>query len=312
MVETAAITTKETDLQRARELAGVRRRANGPSSTQEGGFQAPRLSASPRIREMQRRTGNFDYRQNLKNSRRLAAFAHGRTDSGGKKQNYENETVENMQDEGAYSEFRGPTRDEVRGASEKEIEHGKSLAKIRRALEDVDPEAAEELKVIEDNYEASVKTANEARTLLLSALTPWGAYTLMREANILIDWTYVAAILAAVFKDFVLDASGFSDITLLGWLFASCTTTFIIMMHYLANFVKHDRGVAQKVVIKAGTKLAIRATLYIASFILESVPVIEDIPWETTMAVVIFALALAERKIRTKEKKAMKKQLQKR
>lgn len=295
MVETASITTKETDLQRARELAGARRRANRPSSAQEGGFQAShQRSAAPQNLNNGQNGSEVEYKHGLRDARKSAEPEHGDVD---RRAVYDNERRRSKNIRSGQGEEAAPSNREILRASDKEIEHKRSLAAVRKALEEVDPEKSKKLKEIEQKYESGIKTAKEAKTIAKSA-TPWGFWSLMRESSLLVDWMYIAAILAAVFKDAVVDGSQLGTVPVIGAVITALVSIFMFMMYYLSNFIKHDRSVFQKQIIS-----------WLVGFLIDAIPIFNELPSLTTSAVIIYMFALASRKNAKNEQKETKKAL---
>lgn len=272
MVETAAITTKETDLQRARELAGARRRANGPSSAQEGGFQAPRLSASPRIREMQRQEG-MGQRMGARGGASLRR-------TGGNTRSEESNAAANN-----YKESLRIRRESSKASGA--FTEGK-LGKV-----------GDKVQVAKQKIKAGSDIAKDSVTLLKSFTNPISFFSLLSKMNMLKDWTYISALLAATFDDILIDVSQLGDIPVLGGLLSVMCQIFMSCMYLLSS------GSEDGDMDRVKRQMLRRMGLMIISVIIEFIPVIAMIPSEMLVGLFIYAYVLAERKRKSDHAKKM-------
>jgi len=272
MIETAAITTKETDLQRARELAGARRRANRPSSEQEGGFQALRLSASPRIREMQRQeeTGQ---RMGLRGG---ASFRR----ADGNMRARENNSTSND-----YKESLRIRRESSKASGA--LTEGK-LGKV-----------GNKAQVAKQKIKAGSDIAKDSATLLKSFTNPVSFFSLLSKINMLKDWTYIAALLAEIFDDVIIDGSQLGDIPVFGGLLSFLCIIFASSMYLLSS------GSEDGDMDRVKRQMLRRMGLMIISAIIEFIPVIAMIPSEVLVGLFIYAYVLAERKRKSDHAKKM-------
>lgn len=135
------------------------------------------------------------------------------------------------------------------------------------------------------------RLGSQAKTLVKSA-TPWGFFSLLSEINILTDWTYFAALIAALFKD-ILDFIGVGSLPAIGTVVTFCASIFIMFMLILGNTMhkEHDRTIFQSYILK-------RWGVLLVVTIIELFFGANFLPIETIGVLLIWSFALAERKSR--------------
>lgn len=142
------------------------------------------------------------------------------------------------------------------------------------------------------NKGQAANTIKSARGMIESA-TPWGIIALMFQANILSDWPYALALIAAILKD-IFDLA---EVTGVGYalvfVFTFMCGIWIAMMMMLAG---DKRGGKQRKIIRSWLILLSGTTM-------EMIFGLDLLPIETVTVLIIYALALIDRKQSSEEKK---------
>lgn len=143
------------------------------------------------------------------------------------------------------------------------------------------------------NKGVAQKTIDDAKNLAKS-MTPWGAFGLLAKANLISDWMYGLALMAALFKDLfdLVEVTGLLYIIVVILTFLA--SIFIAMMMLLGNFTEGHRGREQKIirswlVLLSGTTAEL---LFGVNFL----------PIETLTVLIIYGFVLSERKQAAKER----------
>ncbi|MFH0969373.1 MAG: hypothetical protein V1804_02600 [Patescibacteria group bacterium] len=144
------------------------------------------------------------------------------------------------------------------------------------------------LKDLKEKYKDTQKLAKEAKTLAKS-VTPWGVFSLLSHINPLIDWIYAFAIFFAILKD-ILDFAGIGSLPVIGTVITFCVSITIGFAILLANTLEKDRTIFQKTII--------RYAIIIVGTLAELLFGLNFVPWETAVALAVYAFALAARKNR--------------
>ena len=142
------------------------------------------------------------------------------------------------------------------------------------------------------NKGQAANTIRSAKNMIESA-TPWGLFSLLAQANILSDWPYMLALLAAILKDI----SDLSEVTGIGYAFVIIFTflcsIWIAMMMLLAS---GGKGRRQQKIIRSWLILLSGTTA-------EMLFGIDLLPIETLTVLIIYALALLDKKQAKEEEK---------
>lgn len=137
------------------------------------------------------------------------------------------------------------------------------------------------------NRGVAKNTINDAKKLVKAA-TPWGFLSLLFQANIISDWMYGLALVAAVFKD-ILDLTEFAGITyIIIIIFTFLVSIFIAMMMLLGSF-SNGYGRRDQKIIRSWLILLSGTTA-------ELLFGVNILPIETITVLVVYALALSARK----------------
>jgi hypothetical protein len=126
---------------------------------------------------------------------------------------------------------------------------------------------------------------NDAKTLAQSA-TPWGAASLLKYAFQADFFLYAAALFAAILKD-LLDWIGIGSLPAIGTIITICVSIFIFLMLLLA-------GSSSK--IKIASKIVRRYLILGLGTLVEFLFGLNFLPVLTLTVIVIWLMALAEKK----------------
>lgn len=140
------------------------------------------------------------------------------------------------------------------------------------------------------NKGQATNAIKSAKNIAASA-TPWGFFSLMAQANILSDWPYALALIAAILKDIfdIMEATGIGYAFVI--IFTFLCSIWIAMMMLLAS---GGQGRRQQKIIRSWLILLSGTTA-------EMIFGIDILPIETLTVLIIYALALLDRKT-SKEK----------
>ena len=152
-------------------------------------------------------------------------------------------------------------------------------------MADINDSHAENLANARNNsWNSSASGAvNDAKNLAKAA-TPAGAFSALKQANLLKDMPFICAFGFAILKD-LLDLV-FAPTIILSMLFSILCSIFIFMMLMLAGSSGKRKG-AQSL-IKKGIPL-------ISGGIMDSIPGLDFLPIETVTVGIIYYMALSER-----------------
>lgn len=156
-------------------------------------------------------------------------------------------------------------------------------------------EIKEKIEDAREKYHDAKKLGSQAKTLVKSA-TPWGFFSLLSEINILTDWTYFAALMAAMVKD-LLDFVGIGSLPAIGTVITFCSAIFIMFMMILGNMMheEHDRTVFQSYILN---KWIVKWIILLITTIVELLFGANFLPIQTIGVLIIWSFALAARKSR--------------
>ena len=135
------------------------------------------------------------------------------------------------------------------------------------------------------NKGQAAETIKRARDMAESA-TPWGAMALISKINILSDWPYSLALIAAILKDVFdfLEATGIGYVAVI--VFTFLCSIWIAMMMLLAS---GGKGRRQQKIIRNWLILLSGTTA-------EMIFGIDILPIETLTVLIIYALTLIDRR----------------
>lgn len=169
----------------------------------------------------------------------------------------------------------------------------KNQAIIEARKNDKKQEARETLKKNNTgkNKGQAAQTIKSAKNMINNA-TPWGLFSIMRQGNILSDWPYALALIAAILKD-ILDLA---EVTGVGYalviVFTFLCSIFIAMMMMLGGSSGARR---QQKIIRSWLILLSGTTA-------ELIFGIDLLPIETLTVCIIYFLMLVDRKEAAEEK----------
>lgn len=135
---------------------------------------------------------------------------------------------------------------------------------------------------------------------LIKSMTPWNFLGLMLQFNPMVDWMYGIALFAAILKDILdpFELSGvFYAFTFVATLIASITIFFMMI---LTGIYEGKSNRIERRIIRSFLILTLATAV-------EIIPGVNLIPIETFTVIVIYTLALHERKINKKIRKEEKK-----
>ncbi len=141
------------------------------------------------------------------------------------------------------------------------------------------------LKRGKENFASNAK-------IMAKAATPWGIMAIFSQGNILTDWPYALALIAAILKD-IFDLAEFTGVGFaLVFIFTLMCGIWIAMMMLLAG---GGKGRRQQKIIRSWLILLSGTTM-------ELLFGIDLLPIETVTVLIIYALALVDRKQSSEEK----------
>lgn len=142
------------------------------------------------------------------------------------------------------------------------------------------------------NKGVAKKTIGDAKNLA-KTMTPWGAFGLLAKANLISDWMYGLAFMAAIFKDIfdLVEVTGVLYIIVIILTFLA--SIFIAMMMLLGSFTE-GHGRREQKIIRSWLVLLSGTTA-------ELLFGVNLLPIETLTVLIIYGFVLSERKQAAKE-----------
>lgn len=138
----------------------------------------------------------------------------------------------------------------------------------------------------QDSKRQNIHAALNNAKNMAAVATPAGAFSLLKQINLLSDMPYVAAIGAAILKD-LLDLVFIGSLPGVGTAITICCSIFIFMMMILVGG-RGKKGVASGIAKRAGVLLG--------GTLVEFMPGIDFFPVETATVLIIYVMTLSERK----------------
>lgn len=143
------------------------------------------------------------------------------------------------------------------------------------------------------NLSMASDLTKDAAVLSSTLVNPMNFFSLMGQIDLLKDFPYIVALIATGFDDMVIDWSGLTDILPgLGSVISTCLNIFVGFMYLLATAAEGGDMSTMK------RKALRRLGLLVASTAVELIPILDILPTEFLVALVIYAFLLAERKRR--------------
>lgn len=138
---------------------------------------------------------------------------------------------------------------------------------------------------------AASDITKDAMVLAKSAINPISFFSLLGQVDFLKDIPYIAALLASGFDDFIIDWSGLTDVAPgTGSVISACLEIFMGFMYTMASVAEGgDMDRIKRQMLR-------RLGLLLVSTGVEIIPVLDILPTEFGVALVIYAFLLAERK----------------
>lgn len=162
--------------------------------------------------------------------------------------------------------------------------------------------AKSKINVAKRKVGAASDITKDAMVLAKSAVNPVSFFSLLGQIDLLKDIPYVAALIASGFDDFLVDWSGLTDVAPgTGSVISTCLEIFMGLMFTMASVAEGgDMDRIKRQMLR-------RLGLLLASTTVEIVPVLDILPTEFGVALLIYAFLLAERKRKSDHKKKERK-----